>query len=260
MHGNNKIPNHQRNKLELEGRLALVTGAAGSIGSAIVNELCDAGAKVVALDLDFSNFKGFSECAEANTERYKLDLSDLDGVYAFCEEYLKANRGIDILINNAGILTNNKLQDTTIEELHHVSKINMDSAFIITQKFIPHMQKNGWGRVINVSSFAWKAGGKTAGTSYCVSKAAMIGFTFTVAREVAQCGVTVNAIAPAYVMSPMVSAQLSEEQRHQQLLEIPVGRFCTADEVAHTIMFLASPRAGFITGEVVDMNGGMQFD
>jgi 3-oxoacyl-[acyl-carrier protein] reductase len=111
-----------------------------------------------------------------------------------------------------------------------------------------------------MSSYAAKSGGLTAGTAYSVSKTAMLGLTFAIAREVAGDGVTVNAIAPAYVMSPMVSDQLTEDQRQAQLAAIPVGRFCQPEEVAHAVMFLTSPLAGFITGEVIDMNGGLHFD
>lgn len=122
------------------------------------------------------------------------------------------------------------------------------------------MVENGWGRIVNIASWAAKCGGLTAGTAYTVSKSAMIGLTFSVARELAAKGVTANAIAPAYVMSPMVSEQLTQADRDALLEAIPVRRFCTPNEVAHAVTFLASEQAGFITGEVVDMNGGLQFD
>ena len=121
-------------------------------------------------------------------------------------------------------------------------------------------RRKGWGRIVNIASYAAKCGGLTAGTAYTVSKAGLVGLTFSVAREVAAEGITVNAIAPAYVMSPMVSEMLTEAQRAEQLAQIPVGRFCRPEEVAHAVMFLASPLAASITGEVIDMNGGLQFD
>ena len=135
--------------------------------------------------------------------------------------------------------------------------VNVDAAFLLAQAFLPEMRAARWGRVINMSSYAAKSGGLTAGTAYSVSKSAMIGLTFSIAREVAGEGVTSNAVAPAYVMSPMVSEQLSEAQRRAQLAAIPVGRFCEPEEVAHAVMFLASPLAGFITGEVLGVSGGM---
>ncbi|WP_348633215.1 SDR family oxidoreductase [Mesorhizobium sp. LSHC420B00] len=158
------------------------------------------------------------------------------------------------------MLSNHKMADTSIEEWRRVNIVNVEAAFLLAQIFLPGMRSKRWGRVINISSYAAKSGGLTAGTAYSVSKSAMIGLTFSIARETAGQGVTSNAIAPAYVMSPMVSEQLNDEQRAAQLAQIPVGRFCEPQEVAHTVSFLASPLAGFITGEVIDMNGGLHFD
>jgi 3-oxoacyl-[acyl-carrier protein] reductase len=164
------------------------------------------------------------------------------------------------LVNNVGILSNNKIAETDIDEWRRVQAINVESALLLCQAVLPGMRERRWGRIINISSYAAKSGGLTAGTAYSVSKSAMIGLTFAVARETAGEGITVNAIAPAYVMSPMISEQLTAEQRAAQLAQIPVGRFCEPEEVAHTVSFLASSLAGFITGEVIDMNGGLQFD
>jgi 3-oxoacyl-[acyl-carrier protein] reductase len=141
-----------------------------------------------------------------------------------------------------------------------VSSINLEAAFLLIRSFLPRMRANKWGRIINMSSYAAKCGGLTAGTAYSVSKSALIGLTFATARETAGEGITANAIAPAYVMSPMVSEKLMEAQRRNQLAQIPVGRFCAPEEVAHAVSFLASPLAGFITGEIIDMNGGLHFD
>ena len=138
--------------------------------------------------------------------------------------------------------------------------INGEAALLLVQGVLPGMRAARWGRIVNMASYAAKSGGLTAGTAYSVSKSALIGLTFSIAREAAADGVTANAIAPAYVLSPMVSEQLDEGQRAAQLAQIPVGRFCAPEEVAHAVLFLASPLAGFITGEVIDMNGGLHFD
>jgi 3-oxoacyl-[acyl-carrier protein] reductase len=122
------------------------------------------------------------------------------------------------------------------------------------------MKDARWGRIVNVSSLAAKTGGLTAGTAYSVSKGALGALTFSLARELAAFGVTANAIAPAYVNTPMVSEQLTEEQRQALLKQVPVGRFCEPEEFAHVVLFLASPMSGFITGEIVDLNGGLQMD
>ena len=122
------------------------------------------------------------------------------------------------------------------------------------------MKERKWGRIINVCSFAAKSGGITAGTAYSVSKSAMIGLTFSLAAETTATGITVNGIAPAYVKTPMVTEQLSEEERQAVIAKIPVGRYCEPEEFAHVVRFLASPLSGFITGEIIDQNGGLQFD
>ena len=125
---------------------------------------------------------------------------------------------------------------------------------------LPTMKARKWGRIINVSSLAAKTGWLTAGTAYSVSKGAMSALTFSLARESAAFGVTVNAISPAYVRTPIVTEGLSEAQCEALLATILVGRFCEPDEFAHVVRFLASPLAGFITGEVVDINGGLLMD
>jgi len=114
--------------------------------------------------------------------------------------------------------------------------------------------------VVNLTSWAWKSGGLTAGTAYSASKGALVGLTFSLARQFAGDGVTVNGVAPCYVMSPMIMEQLTAEKRAELLEMIPVHRFCTPDEVAHAVVFLCSPLSGFITGEIIDMNGGFQMD
>jgi 3-oxoacyl-[acyl-carrier protein] reductase len=175
-------------------------------------------------------------------------------------ESLMAVGGIDILINVAGILSNNKLFETSPDEWRRVHSVNYDAAFYLAKRTLPHMQRQQWGRVVNMSSWAWKSGGLTAGTAYSASKAAMVGLTFSLARQFASDGITCNAVAPCYVFSKMIMEQLTEDQRVQLLEKIPVGKFCTPDEVAHCVSFLTSPLSGFITGEVVDMNGGFQMD
>jgi 3-oxoacyl-[acyl-carrier protein] reductase len=149
---------------------------------------------------------------------------------------------------------------TALAEWRQVQGINVDAAFLLAQAFLPGMRAAGWGRVINMSSYAAKSGGLTTGTAYSVSKAAMIVLTFSLECEVAGEGVTVDAVAPAYVLTAMIRDRLTPAQRDTQRAAIPVGRFCAPEEVAHSVVFLAHPLAGFVTGEVIDLNGGMHFD
>ena len=166
---------------------------------------------------------------------------------------------MDILVNNAGILSNNKAEATTDDEWRRVMAANLDGAFYWSRAVLPGMKTRGWGRIINVCSLAAKTGGLTAGTAYSTSKGALTSLTFSLAREAAAHGVTVNGISPAYVKTPMITEGLNEAQRRQLLSQIPVGRFCEPEEFAHAVRFLASPLAGFITGEILDVNGGLQW-
>lgn len=241
--------------MELKGRIALVTGAGGGIGRAIVKALAAAGAHVLAVDRDAAAIEQLGPICEPVI----VDLSDPAAIQHAMKDVLERHGRVDVLVNNAGILSPNKLAGTTLEEWHRLMAINLDAALLLTQATIPAMKENGWGRVINISSYAWKSGGLTAGTGYAVSKAALVGLTYSTARELASDGITSNAIAPAYVVSPMIMEQLSEEDRNRQLAQIPVGRLCEPEEVAHAVRFLASPLSGFMTGVVIDMNGGLQF-
>ena len=151
---------------------------------------------------------------------------------------------VDILVNNAGILSNNKSEATTPEEWRKVLAANLDGAFYLAREVIPGMKARRWGRIVNTCSLAAKTGGLTAGTAYATSKGALTSLTFSLARELASFGVTVNGISPAYVRTPMVTEQLTERSARQLLAQIPVGRFCEPEEFAHVVRFLVSPLVG----------------
>jgi 3-oxoacyl-[acyl-carrier protein] reductase len=184
------------------------------------------------------------------------DITDVFSV----RKTLKQIGPVDVLVNNAGILSNNKVEATTPEEWRKVLAANLDGAFYLAREVIPGMKARRWGRIVNTCSLAAKTGGLTAGTAYAVSKGALTSLTFSLARELAPFGVTVNGISPAYVKTPMVTEQLTEAQRQALIAQIPVGRFCEPEEFAHVVRFLVSPLAGFITGEIVDLNGGLVMD
>jgi 3-oxoacyl-[acyl-carrier protein] reductase len=231
-------------KTRLQGRTAVVTGAAGTMGRAVAAALAADGLQVIGVDV--KPHEGGIVC----------DISDPQAV-------AKAVRGIgrvDVLVNNAGILSNNKSEATTPEEWRRVLAANLDGAFYLSRAVIPGMKQRRWGRIVNTCSLAAKTGGLTAGTAYATSKGALTSLTFSLARELAPFGVTVNGISPAYVRTPMVTRQLTAAQRKAVLAQIPVGRFCEPEEFAHVVRFLVHPLAGFITGEIVDLNGGLVMD
>ena len=241
-------------------KLALLTGAAGVLGSATARGLIADGYRVVMVDIDGNQLEALAR--EIGTEAYPLvlDVADPQKIAEACAKIRQEFGQVSVLVNNAGVLSNHKAAETANDEWRHILAVNLDGAFYLCREWLPDMKAERWGRIINVCSLAMKTGGITAGTAYTASKGALASLTFSLAREAASFGVTVNGIAPAYIKTPMVTEQLTEEQRRQLLDQIPVGRFCEAEEVAHVVQFLVSPLSGFITGEIVDINGGLHMD
>jgi 3-oxoacyl-[acyl-carrier protein] reductase len=231
-------------KPDLKDKVAVVTGAAGTMGRAVMDCLSQDQVKTVGIDV------------RRSPNGIVCDITDPAAVKAAIREI----GAVDILVNNAGILSNNKSEATSPEEWRKVLAANLDGAFYLAREVIPGMKARRWGRIVNTCSLAAKTGGLTAGTAYAVSKGALTSLTFSLARELAPFGVTVNGISPAYVKTPMVTEQLTEAQRQALIAQIPVGRFCEPEEFAHVVRFLVSPLAGFITGEIVDLNGGLVMD
>ena len=244
----------------LKDKVALVTGAAGTMGLAAAKVLLEDGCRVALVDFNQARNEALAAELGSDALAFSFDISDAAAVRAGHERIVSAFGSVDILVNNAGILSNNKVEATDASESRRVMGANLDGAFFLSQQVVPAMKAQRFGRIINTSSLAAKTGGLTAGTAYSVSKGAMSALTFSLARELASFGVTANAIAPAYVKTPMITEQLNEEQRQKLLRDIPVGRFCEPEEFAHVVRFLASPLAGFITGEIIDINGGLLMD
>ncbi len=244
----------------LQGRVAVVTGAGGTMGRAVVRALVEDGCRVGMIDIAAAGMR------ELETERgdavhaITCDIADPAAVTAAHATVVRVFGEVDVLVNNAGILSNHKIEATDVAEWRQVLGANLDGAMFWARAVVPAMKDRRWGRIVNTSSLAAKTGGLTAGTAYSVSKGALTALTFSLARELAAHGVTANAVAPAYVRTPMVTEQLNDAQRAALLAQIPVGRFCEPEEFAHAVRFLASPLSGFITGEVLDLNGGLLMD
>jgi 3-oxoacyl-[acyl-carrier protein] reductase len=242
-----------------ESRVAIVTGAAGTMGMAAARRLAADNYKVALLDIAADRLNALAKELK-NSTAIPCDISRIEAVTGAVGEIEKRLGPVSVLVNNAGILSNNKSAETSPEEWRRVLGVNLDGAFYLARAVLPGMKQRRYGRIVNVCSLAMKSGGLTAGTAYTTSKSAIGGLTFSLAREVASFGVTVNGIAPAYVKTPMVTEQLTEAQRQALLAQIPVGRFCEPEEFAHCVAFLVSPMSGFITGEILDINGGLHFD
>jgi 3-oxoacyl-[acyl-carrier protein] reductase len=241
-------------------RVAFVTGAGGALGGAIARGLLAQGHHIALLDNDKKAVDAVAEKLGGDVLPLACDVSDAAQVKDACDAVRAKWGAIDILVNNAGILSNHKIVETTLDEWRHIHSVNLDGPYLLSRECVPGMRERRWGRIINICSLAMKTGGLTAGTAYTTSKGGLGSLTFSLARELAPFGVTANGIAPAYVRSKMITEQLTEAQRQELLKGIPVGRFCEPEEVAHVVVFLSSPLAGFITGEIVDINGGLHLD
>jgi 3-oxoacyl-[acyl-carrier protein] reductase len=240
---------------------AVLTGAAGTIGVATARRLIAGGARVYGIDIDTRALDAAAAQLGAGFVPVVGDLGSEAGIAACCADLLRTAGPAFILVNNVGILTTDKFLQTSLADLRHAMALNFESAFLMTQHLLPGMVAAGRGRIVNVSSFAGRSGGLLAGTAYSLSKAAMIGLTFSLAREFGPKGISTNAVAPAFVRSEMMARNLKTPEDEARLLAaIPLQRLCDPDEVASAIAYLVSAPAGFINGEVLDINGGVQCD
>ncbi|MEO5576887.1 MAG: SDR family NAD(P)-dependent oxidoreductase [Gaiellaceae bacterium] len=240
----------------MEGRTALVTGAAQGLGEAIARALCERGARVVVADL---NLEGAEAVAAGLGERavaVALDVRERASFQRVFTEAVERLGRVDVLVNNAARTVMRSFWEIDDEEWNEVLATNLRSVFIGCQLAGPHMRGNGFGRILNIASLAGQQGGTVAGAHYAASKAGVIVLTKIVAQELAPHGVTVNAIAPAVVRTPVMDA-LPPERVEALAATIPVGRVGRPEEVAAVAAFLASDAAGYITGATYDVNGGL---
>lgn len=242
----------------VEGRVALVTGASQGIGRACALALAEGGASIA---LAARNEEKLAQVAEeiqskgGQAAAFRLDVSNQDEIKAAVKAAIDRFEKIDILVNNAGITHDTLLLRMKRADWDSVLQTNLTGAFLCTQAALGSMLRQRWGRIINVTSIFGQIG-QVGQANYSASKAGLIGFTMSMAREVASRNITVNAVAPGYIETAMTQ-NLSAELKSKVSEMIPLGRSGSDMDVAHAVKFLASEEAGYITGHVLNVNGGM---
>lgn len=242
----------------LNERIALVTGASQGIGRACALELARAGATVVLAARNegkLTEAVAEIEAAGGKAAAFALDVASEESIKNTAKAVLERFGKVEILVNNAGITRDGLMLRMKRADWDDVLATNLTGAFLLTQSLLSAMLKNRWGRIINITSVVGRTG-QAGQVNYAASKAGMIGMTRSMAREVASRGITVNAVAPGYIETPM-TAVLDEKQRAAMMATIPLGRPGTDHDIAQAVAFLASEGAGYITGHVLDVNGGM---
>jgi len=242
----------------LQGHVALVTGASQGIGRACALALAKAGATVAVAARNEEKLKSVVaeiEAAGGKAAAYPLDVASEEAIKATVKQIAADLGKVDILVNNAGITRDGLLMRMKRADWDDVLNTNLTAAFLLTQAAISGMMKQRWGRIINITSIVGQTG--AAGqANYAASKAGLIGFTLSVAREVASRNITVNAVAPGYIATAMTDV-LTDEQKQAITAQIPLGRQGTDADIANAVVYLASNEAGYVTGHVLDVNGGM---
>jgi 3-oxoacyl-[acyl-carrier protein] reductase len=245
--------------MRFENQVAIVTGAGRGIGHAIALRLANEGARVASVSRSESNAQ--RTAAEINATRadaaraYAVDVADHAAVQAVAARILDDFGRVDILINNAGVTRDGLSMRMSIEDWDTVVDTNLRGAFSFAQAVMRSMIKQRSGRIINISSVTGLTG-NAGQANYAASKAGLIGLTKTLARELASRGITVNAVAPGFIMTDMTDV-LSDQVKEAILSKIPLGKFGEGADIAAAVAFLAAPEAKFITGQVLTVDGGM---
>lgn len=242
----------------LAGKTAFVSGASQGIGRACAMALARMGARVALAARNEAKLETVAQEIAAGGGQAKpflMDVSDEASIQSTAKAAIAHFGTVEILVNNAGITRDTLLLRMKRADWDAVMTTNLTGAFLLTQALLNPMLRGRWGRIINVSSVVGRVG-QAGQANYAASKAGLIGFTRSMARELASRSVTVNAVAPGYIETAM-TAVLDDKQREAMLSHIPLGRAGTEEEVANAVAFLASPQAGYITGHVLDINGGL---
>lgn len=245
-------------ELTYTDKVALVSGAGRGIGREIALELAKAGCTVICVSRNESSCGSVAEEIRAcggKAESFAFDVSDSGQVKEKCAEILKKYGAVDILVNNAGITRDNLLMRMSDEEWNAVISTNLSSCFYLSRNLVRAMMGKRWGRIINISSVSGIAG-NAGQANYSAAKAGIIGFTKTLARELAARNITANAVAPGFIETDM-TAKLPENIMEAAKAAIPLKRFGKPDDIARVCVFLASEEASYITGQVISVNGGL---
>ena len=241
-----------------QGRVALVTGASQGIGRACALALASAGAQVALAARNTEKLTAVQAeivAAGGAASVFALDIASEESIQACAKAVLAQYGKVEILVNNAGITRDGLMLRMKRADWDAVLSTNLTGAFLLTQALLPAMLKARWGRIVNLTSVVGETG-QAGQANYAASKAGLIGLTKSMARELASRSITVNAVAPGYIETPMTEV-LNEQQRAAMLTQVPLGRAGSPEEIAQAVAFLASEQAGYITGHVLDVNGGM---
>lgn len=248
--------------MNLVNKIAIVTGAGRGIGKAIAIALAREGANIIALDIDIQTAKEVAkeiESLDRQALAIRVDVSDSKEVNRMVQSVLKKFKRVDILVNNAAIIRRGSIEDLTEEDWDRVIDVNLKGAFNCMKAVVGIMKKQKYGKIINISSIAGKTGDFTAAPCYGASKAGMSCLGKSLARELASYNINVNVVAPHAIKTDL-SKEWSEEKRKSIIADIPLGRMGEPEDVAEAVVFLVSDKAKFITGEVLDVNGGCLMD
>ncbi len=248
--------------MKLKDRVVIVTGGARGIGRAIATSFLNEGAKVAVIDSDKERLEKLREETEKKKKEVMVipcDITKSSEVNGMVNQVHKQFGRIDILVNNAGIIRRGTIETVTEEDWDRVIEVNLKGTFNCCKAVVETMKKQGYGKIVNVSSIAGKLGDITSAPGYGPSKAGVDALTKTLARQLAPYGINVNGVAPHAIETEM-SAQWSEERRKEIIASIPLCRLGKPEDVANAVLFLASDEASFITGEILDVNGGALMD
>jgi 3-oxoacyl-[acyl-carrier protein] reductase len=248
--------------MRLKDRVAMVTGAGRGIGLGIALAFVREGARVAICDVSAALLDdALAQIGALGGQAlaFQMDVTHKEQIQHVVGEVVSRWGMIDILVNNAGIYEVLPFGEISEAQWDRLLAVNLKGAFFCCQVVVPHMKRQGRGRIINMASSAGKTGGTLAGAHYSVSKAGLICLAKQLARELGPHGITVNAIAPGRIDTPMIHVA-SDEENEAFRLRTPLGRLGTAEDVANAAVFLASDEASFITGEILDVNGGLLID